>query len=69
MQREDIERDPGRKRVLKAAKHRGAVGGAAQAACEAEKAKRLDHRERLLNVWMWAPDDTIRYDIQYLGAR
>ena len=46
VQREDVERRPGRKRGLKAAKHRGAVGGAAQAAGEAEKAE-LGHRGRL----------------------
>jgi hypothetical protein len=39
MQREDAERGPGRKRILKAAKHCGAVGGAAQATGQAEKAE------------------------------
>ncbi len=43
MQREDIECGLGRKRILKAMKHRGAVGGAAQAPGEAEKAE-LGHR-------------------------
>src|SRR5260370_22425042 len=43
VQRENVERGPGPKRVLKAAKHRGAVGGAAQAAGDAEKAE-MGHR-------------------------
>src|SRR6267378_8647177 len=43
VQEENVERSPEPKRVLKAAKHRGAVGGAAQAAGEAEKAE-LGHR-------------------------
>src|SRR5882672_10025447 len=46
VQRENVERSPGHKRVLKAAKHCGAVGGAAQAAGETEKAV-LGHRGRL----------------------
>src|SRR5258708_40248756 len=44
VQREDVERSPGCKGVPKAAKHRSAVGGAAQAAGEAEKAEGLGHR-------------------------
>src|SRR3979490_1197771 len=43
VQQKKVERSPGHKRGLKAAKYRGAVGGAAQAAGEAEKAE-LGHR-------------------------
>src|SRR5712672_2924230 len=57
VQRENAECNPGRKRVLKAAKHRGAVGGAAQATGEAEK-RRLGHRGRLDMVWISARDET-----------
>jgi len=65
VQREDVERGPGRKRVLKTAKHRGAVGGAAQTTGEAEKAERWGHRGRLRTARICqAPYDTIRYDIQ-----
>src|SRR4051812_29202038 len=45
VQRENVERSPGPKGVLKTAKHRGAIGGAAQAAGEAEK-RELGHRGR-----------------------
>src|SRR5258708_39749967 len=70
VQREDVERGPGRKRVPKAAKHRGAVGGAAQAAGEAEKAEGLGHRRRLGMVWIGKAEyNTIRYDIQDASAR
>ena len=43
MQWKNLERGPRRERIPKAAKHRGAVGGVAQASGETEKAK-LDHR-------------------------
>ncbi len=43
MQRKNLERGPRRERIPEAAKHRGAVGAAAQASGETEKAK-LDHR-------------------------
>src|SRR5258708_24656287 len=66
MQREDVERDLGRKRVLKAAKHRGAVGGAAQAAGEAEKAENLGHWGALERLG-WGTYNTIRYAIQGSG--
>src|SRR5258708_3046391 len=39
VQGENVERSLGRKRVLEAAKHRGAIGSPAQAAGEAEKAE------------------------------
>ena len=55
VQRKNVERSPGRKRALKAAKYRGAVGGAAQAAREAEKAE-LAHRGRLQMAWISARD-------------
>jgi hypothetical protein len=57
VQRENVERGLGRKRVLKAAKHRGAVGGAAQAAGEAEKAE-LGHRGRLQMAEISTRDQT-----------
>ena len=47
MQLEDVERDPGRKRVLKATKRCGAVSSAAQTAGKTENAERLGHREPL----------------------
>src|SRR5260221_6935983 len=49
VQREDLERGPGRKRIEEAVKHSRAVGGATQASGEAEKAE-LGHRGRLRTV-------------------
>src|SRR3979411_945594 len=57
MQGENVERSRGRKRVLKAAKHRGAVGSPAQAAGEAEKAE-LGHRAQFQIAEIYVRDPT-----------
>jgi hypothetical protein len=57
VQGENVERSLGRKRVLKAAKHRGAVGSPAQAAGEAEKAE-LGHRAQFQMAWISVRDPT-----------
>src|SRR3982074_2966790 len=55
--RKNVERSLGRKRVLQAAKHRGAVGSPAQAAGEAEKAE-LGHRAQFQMAWISVRDPT-----------
>src|SRR5258708_22434626 len=57
VQGENVERSLGRKRVLKAAKHRGAVGSPAQAAGETEKAE-LGHRAQFQMAWISVRDPT-----------
>jgi hypothetical protein len=57
VQGENVERSLGRKRVLKAAKHRRAVGSPAQAAREAEKAE-LGHRAQFQMAWISVRDPT-----------
>src|ERR1700716_3067902 len=57
VQGENVERSLGRKRVLKAAKHRRAVGSPAQAAGEAEKAE-LGHRAQFQMAWISVRDPT-----------
>jgi len=56
VQGENVESSLGRKRVLKAAKHRGAIGSPAQAAGEAEKAE-LGHRAQFQMVWISRNDE------------
>jgi len=56
VQGENVEPSLGRKRVLEAAKHRGAVGSPAQAAGEAEKAE-LGHRAQFQMAWISRHDE------------
>jgi hypothetical protein len=56
VQGENVESSLGRKRVLKAAKHRSAIGSPAQAAGEAEKAE-LGHRAQFQMAWISRNDE------------
>src|SRR6202171_1017222 len=65
VQRENAERGLGRKPVLKTAKHCGAIGGAAQAAGEAEKAELGHIGAAPKRMWICIfTCNTIRYDMQ-----